>query len=77
LEFRASGPDDYHLAYAAALVDKGEYVKADQLIAAVTERRPGWFNARWVAAAMQNRAQRWADVVALLTPVVTDESLEP
>lgn len=41
LEFRAGGPDDYHLAYAAALVDKGEYDKANELIAAVTARRPG------------------------------------
>ncbi|EIC68326.1 hypothetical protein S7W_13389 [Mycobacteroides abscessus M94] len=40
LEFRAGGPDDYHLAYAAALVDKGEYDKADELIAAGVVQRP-------------------------------------
>lgn len=77
LEFRAAAPDEYHLAYAAALVDQGDYEQASTMLADITARRPEWFAARWVTVAMHHRAHRWADVVALLTPVVTDESLDP
>jgi type VII secretion ATPase EccA len=33
--------------------------------------------ARWVRVAMHYRAERWSDVVRLLTPVVTDPALDP
>jgi hypothetical protein len=45
---------------------------ADALVDEVLTRRPGWFDARWLRVAINHRAQRWSDVVRLLTPVVTD-----
>jgi type VII secretion ATPase EccA len=76
LRFRASEPDDFHLAYAAALAADGRYADAHQLVSDVIGRRPNWRNARWVSAAIHHRAQRWSDVVKLLTPIVNDSALD-
>lgn len=76
LQFRATDPDDFHLAYAAALTTAGEFAEADALVGQVTARRPGWPQARWVAAALNFRAQRWSDVIKLLTPIVNDTTLD-
>lgn len=79
LQFRATGPDDFALAYAAALASTGEvgkFAEAYQLVSAVTERRPSWRQARWVAVVVNYRAERWSDVVKLLTPIVNDPDLD-
>ncbi|GAS89313.1 AAA ATPase [Mycolicibacterium brisbanense] len=76
LGFRATEPDDFQLAYAARRCEAGALAEADALVDDVQTRRPGWFNARWLRVAINHRAQRWSDVVRLLTPVVTDESLD-
>jgi type VII secretion ATPase EccA len=76
LQFRASGPDDFQVAYAAVLAAAGRFADADAIAGEVMARRPDSREARWVATAIHYRAQRWADVVKLLTPVVTDESLD-
>jgi type VII secretion ATPase EccA len=76
LRFHAAEPDDFHLAHAAALAAGGQYADAHQLVTDVTERRPGWRAARWVAATMHYRAERWADVVKLLSPIVNDPDLD-
>lgn len=76
LKFRATTPDDFQLAYAAALAGAGRFAEADQIVAGLTERRPGWREARWVTVVIQYRAERWSDVVKLLTPVVNDSGLD-
>ncbi|WP_375487474.1 type VII secretion AAA-ATPase EccA [uncultured Mycobacterium sp.] len=76
LRFRATEPDDFHLAYAAALAADGRYADAHQLVSDVMQRRPNWREARWVSAAIHHRAQRWSDVVKLLTPIVNDSDLD-
>ncbi|BBY74045.1 ESX-3 secretion system protein EccA3 [Mycolicibacterium parafortuitum] len=76
LQFRATTRDDFALAYAACLTDDARYEEADELVGALLERRPDWFDARWVRVAMYHRTARWSDVVRMLTPVVTDQSLE-
>jgi type VII secretion ATPase EccA len=79
LRFRATGADDFHLAYAAALASTGgpgEYAKADQLVSGIRQRRPSWREARWIAVVINYRAQRWSDVVKLLTPIVNDPDLD-
>ena len=76
LQFRATGPDDFALAYAAALAEAGQFADADQLVAAITDRRPSWREARWVSVVINYRAQRWSDVVKLLTPIVNDADLD-
>lgn len=76
LQFRATEVDDFQLAYAARRVDAGELAEADELVGELLSRRPGWFNATWLRVAVNHRAQRWNDVVRLLTPVVTDASLD-
>jgi type VII secretion ATPase EccA len=76
LQFRATGPDDFALAYAAALAEAGKFADADQLVSAITERRPGWREARWVSVVINYRAERWSDVVQLLTPIVNDSELD-
>jgi len=79
LQFRATEPDDFQLAYAAALASTGgpsEFAKAAQLVAGIAERRPSWREARWIAVVVNYRAERWSDVVKLLTPVVTDPELD-
>ncbi|EUA16110.1 type VII secretion AAA-ATPase EccA [Mycobacterium xenopi 4042] len=76
MRFRATEPDDFHLAYAAALAADGRYADAHQLVAGTLERRPNWRDARWVSAAIHHRAQRWSDVVKLLTPIVNDSDLD-
>jgi type VII secretion ATPase EccA len=76
LQFRATAPDDFHLGYAAALATAGEYAKADEIVSGLTERRPSWREARWVAVVTNYRAERWSDVVKLLTPIVNDSDLD-
>jgi type VII secretion ATPase EccA len=76
LQFRATAPDDFALAYAAALAEAGKFADADQLVSAITERRPSWREARWVSVVINYRAGRWSDVVKLLTPVVNDPELD-
>jgi type VII secretion ATPase EccA len=76
LQFRAVTPDDFHLAYAAALASAGRFADADQIVTELTARRPNWREARWVAVVINYRAERWSDVVKLLTPVVNDAELD-
>jgi type VII secretion ATPase EccA len=76
LQFRATDPDDFQLAYAASLSDAHDYVAADRLVGELTDRRASWLQARWLRVAICYRAERWSDVVRLLTPVVTDSSLD-
>ena len=71
LQFRATRPADFRLAYAAALGTASRYAEAAALIPDVKS-----LHARWVAAALHYRAQRWSDVVKLLTPIVNDEGLD-
>lgn len=77
LRFRATGPDDFRLAHAAALGIDGDFATADEIVTELRSRRPQWLAARWVAAVLHTRAARWADVVKLLTPVVNDPGLDP
>lgn len=76
LQFRASTPDDFQLAYAAALARAGRFACAAGIVAGLTERRPDWRAARWVAVVVHYRAERWSDVVKLLTPIVNDTDLD-
>ncbi|MEB3984394.1 type VII secretion AAA-ATPase EccA [Mycobacterium sp. 663a-19] len=76
LQFRATGPDDFALAYAAALAEAGKFADAHRLVSDVTGRRPGWREARWVSVVINYRAERWSDVVKLLTPIVNDSDLD-
>ena len=76
LKFRATEPDDFHLAYAAALAGDGRFAAAHQLVSDVTRRRPSSREARWVASTIHYRAERWADVVKLLSPIVNDPGLD-
>lgn len=76
LQFRAADPDDFQLAYAAALSETGAYADADRLIGELIDRRPGWRQATWLRVAINHRTERWSDVVRLLTPVVNDSSLD-
>ena len=76
LQFRASDPDDFQLAHAAALADEGRFAEAYAIVSALAERRPSWKDARWVTAALYYRAERWSDVVKLLTPIVNDPNLD-
>ena len=76
LQFRATGPDDFALAYAAALAEAGKFADADQIVSAIAGRRPSWREARWVSVVINYRAERWSDVVKLLTPIVNDSDLD-
>jgi type VII secretion ATPase EccA len=76
LRFRATDPDDFHLAHAAALAADVQYADAHKLVTDIIERRPSSREARWVAVAVHYRAERWADVVKLLSPIVNEPSLE-
>ncbi|WP_099250583.1 type VII secretion AAA-ATPase EccA [Mycobacterium sp. shizuoka-1] len=77
LRFRATTPDEFRLAHAAALAIDGQFPAADEVVAELRARRPDWHEARWVDTALRYRAQRWADVVRLLNPMVTDSALDP
>ncbi|MGC2653859.1 MAG: type VII secretion AAA-ATPase EccA [Mycobacterium sp.] len=76
LRLRANDPDGFNLAYAASLAAAGRYADAFALVSDIAERRPSWCDVRWVAIAIHHRAQRWSDVVKLLTPVVNDPGLD-
>ena len=76
LTLRAATPDDMRLAHAAVLLDDGDFAGADAVAGEVADRRPDWFDARWIRVSINHRAQRWHDVVELLTPVVTDPTLD-
>ena len=79
LQFRATSPDDFLLAYAAALAStegEGRFAAADQIVTGIIGRRPSWREARWVAVVINYRAERWSDVVKLLTPIVNDPDLD-
>ncbi|OBA76420.1 type VII secretion AAA-ATPase EccA [Mycobacterium sp. 1554424.7] len=76
LQFRATSPDDFHLAYAAALATDGEFAKAHEIVTNLADRRPSWREARWLAVVINYRADRWSDVVKLLTPIVNDSDLD-
>lgn len=76
LRFRATEPDDFHLAYAAELAGSGRCADAYRLVAPIVERRPDWNQARWVAVSVHHHAGRWSDVVKLLTPIVNDAGLD-
>ncbi|WP_370488318.1 type VII secretion AAA-ATPase EccA [Mycobacterium sp. pV006] len=81
LQFRATHPDDFALAYAVSRCDVADsptsWAASDKLVGDLLDRRPGWLQARWVRAAIHYRAGRWSDVVRMLTPVVADESIDP
>ncbi len=76
LQFRAVDVDDFQLAYAAGRYASGARAEADALVAELLARRPGWLNATWLRVAFNHHAERWSDVVRLLTPVVTNPSLD-
>ncbi|HEX2213077.1 MAG TPA: type VII secretion AAA-ATPase EccA, partial [Mycobacterium sp.] len=76
LQFSASTPDEFSLAYAVVRCDAGDYAGADTLVEPLIKRRPGWLDARWIRAAMYYRTERWSDVVRLLTPIVNDSTLD-
>jgi type VII secretion ATPase EccA len=76
LQFRATNADDFALAYAAASAEAGKFADADQVVSAITERRPSWREARWISVVINYRAERWSDVVKLLTPIVNDSDLD-
>ena len=76
LKFRATEPDDFHLAYAAALAGDGRFAAAHQLVSDVSRRRPSSREARWVTSTIHYRAERWSDVVKLLSPMVNDADLD-
>ncbi len=79
LKFHATTPDDFRLAYAAALADTGETARladAARIVSELTDRGPLWPEARWVAVVVNYRAQRWPDVVTLLTPMVNEAGLD-
>lgn len=76
LQFRATTPDDFHLAYAAALATAERFADADAIVAGLTAERPNWREARWVSVVINYRAERWSDVVKLLTPIVNDTDLD-
>jgi ESX secretion system protein EccA len=76
LQFRATDRDDFQLAYAATLSDASNFAAADRLVGELIDRRLGWLEARWLRVAICYSTERWSDVVRLLTPVVTDESLD-
>lgn len=77
LQFQATTPDDFSLAHAAALASAGRFAEADEIVAGLTARRPSWREARWVTVVLNYRAERWSDVVKLLTPIVNDADLDP
>ncbi len=58
LQFRATTPDDFHLAYAAALATAGRFADADAIVAGLTAERPNWREARWVSVVINYRAER-------------------
>ncbi|ULN52600.1 type VII secretion AAA-ATPase EccA [Mycolicibacillus parakoreensis] len=76
LRFRAVEADDFRLAYAAALGAADRFAEAHEIALEITERRPAWREARWVLATIHYRAERWSDVVKLLTPLVNDAALD-
>jgi hypothetical protein len=63
LQFRATDPDDFQLAYAATLSDNAKYADADRLVGELLNRRPDWLQATWLRVAICHRAERWSCAV--------------
>ncbi|PRC48161.1 type VII secretion AAA-ATPase EccA, partial [Mycobacterium sp. ITM-2017-0098] len=76
LQFRAATREEFALAYAVCLCGASRYEEADELVGELLDRRPTWLQARWVRIAIYYRAARWAEVVRMLTPLVTDQTLD-
>ena len=76
LKFSAAAPDNFVLAHAVMLCNAGDFAAADKLVEPLITRRPSWLDARWVRVAMYYRAERWSDVVRLITPIVNDTRLD-
>ncbi len=77
LQFRACEVDDFQLAYAgAALRHRVHAPRPTHWWPSYSIGRPGWLNATWLRVAFNHHAERWSDVVRLLTPVVTNPSLD-
>lgn len=76
LKFRATEPDDFHLAHAAQLAIAGDCAQAHALVAEILQRRPDWTEARWLAIVVHHHAARWSDMVKLLTGLVNDAELD-
>ncbi|WP_442791200.1 type VII secretion AAA-ATPase EccA [Mycobacterium sp. Aquia_216] len=76
LQFRAANPDEFQLAFAAALATAGRFADADEIVTGLSARRPSWREARWISVVINYRAERWSDVVKLLTPIVNDSDLD-
>lgn len=76
LQFRAAVPDDFQLAHAAALANTGRFADAHGIVSRLPDRRPNWREARWISVVINYRAERWSDVVKLLTPIVNDSDLD-
>lgn len=72
LKLRATEPDDFHLAHAAQLAMAGRCAEANDIVTEISERRPGFSDARWLAIVVNHHAGRWSDMVKLLTPIVND-----
>ncbi len=63
--------DDFHLAYAAALAADGRFAEARQLVTGVTERAAKLARSPLGRVVINYRAERWSDVVKLLSPSST------
>ncbi|MGB0969604.1 MAG: type VII secretion AAA-ATPase EccA [Mycobacterium sp.] len=70
LQFRACEPDGFALALAANAILRGKLAHGHDLIVEVASRSTFSIEALWMHAAVHYRAERWSDVVALLTPLV-------
>ena len=77
LQFRATTADDFQLAYAAALAIDGQFHTADEIVTEIL-RRAARTGARPAGSpsVIDYRAERWSDVVKLLTPIVNDTDLD-
>ncbi len=70
LQFRACEPEGFALALAANAVRRGKLAHAHDLIVDVASLNNFSIEALWMRASVHYRAERWSDVVALLTPLV-------
>lgn len=70
LELNAADQAGLSLAHAASTAAEGKLARAYSIAEQVLKSRPDWFDARWSAAAIAYRGERWPDVVSLLAPWV-------